>query len=295
MIAYDHHIIYEPKLRTTPSSEQHYEHSVVIRRSPCKKWQKIFSQKWDFFNNQGRDISLYTDRHFAQTQRGQKWAFDVDEVVTFLWESGRDVITYSPQEKFTEALLEYWSLHILLPIYFTVEERFDFLHAGAVEISGNPVLFMAESYGGKSTMTDFFIQRGHAMISDDKVALIEQGDDFLSVPSHPHHRPYRKMEDLGHRVEHMVLSPMPIHAVYDLERADADAPVTIDEIKGIEKFKALRYGSEINFSFLKAKRFDLLSRLANRVPVFRVRVPWDLERLQEVHDTIVAHSNQIEG
>jgi len=142
-------------------------------------------------------------------------------------------------------------------------------------------------------MTDFFLRQGHPLISDDKVAVIETSDRFLAVPSHPHHRPYRKMEDLGYFVENMASVPKPIHAIYELERTDADAQIEIIELAGIEKFKTLRYSSEINLSFLKARRFDFLSRLAREVPVYRISVPWKPERLAEVYSAVIEHSGRV--
>ncbi len=102
------------------------------------------------------------------------------------------------------------------------------------------------------------------------------------------------MEDLGFFVSNIAVYPKPIHAIYELERAEPDADITIDELHGIEKFKSLRYSSEINLSFKKTKRFIFLSHLAKAVPVYRVTVPWDMERLPEVHEVICRHSiNQI--
>ncbi len=186
--------------------------------------------------------------------------------------------------------MKYWTLHIVLPIFFTVEERFDFLHAGAVEVEGKPILFVAESFGGKSTMTDFFMKQGHTMLSDDKVGCYESEGTFYAVPSHPHHRPHRGMEDLGFFVENRSKAPKPIHVIYELEKSDPGAAVVITELSGIEKFKSLRYSSEINLSFLKSKRFTFLSNLAKVVPVYKVTVPWDMERLPEVYTMIVKHS-----
>jgi serine kinase of HPr protein (carbohydrate metabolism regulator) len=181
-----------------------------------------------------------------------------------------------------------------LPLFFTIEETYDFLHAGAVEIDGKPILFIAESFGGKSTMTDFFLKHGHILVSDDKVAIYENNGEFLSVPSHPHHRPHRAMEDLGFFVENIAKEPKPIHAIYELEKSDADVKIKIEQINGVEKFKSLRYASEINIFFLKQKRFEFLMRMANVVTAYKVCVPWDMERLKEVHDAIYAHSEKID-
>ncbi len=267
-----------------------YADTITVREKASQTKTKKLSYKLNFFNNQGRDNALYTDKRFTQTEQGQLWAFKIEGVVTFYWQSGSLILEYVKHENFTETLLVYWYLHIVLPVFFTIEETYDFLHAGAVEVEGKPILFVAESFGGKSTMTDFFMKQGHTMVSDDKVGSFENDGLFYAVPSHPHHRPHRGMEDLGFFVENVAKVPKPIHAIYELEKSDANAEVEIVALHGIEKFKTLRYSSEINLSFLKAKRFRFLSRLAKVVPVYKVKVPWDLERLNEVHKKIVAHS-----
>jgi len=291
VIAYNYYIKFIPEIKMEKSAFGTFENIITIKESVYENWKNDLTYQWTFFNNQGRDIALYTNREFSRTLYGQSWAFDVKDVATFFWTSGSLTLSYDAQEYFTSDLLEYWSLHIVLPIFLTIEERYDFLHAGAVEVKGSPILFVAESFGGKSTMTDFFIKQNHPMISDDKVALREEEGGFLAISSHPHHRPYRKMEDLGYFVENMAHDPKPIHAIYELDRAAADADISITELSGIEKFKTLRFSSEINLSFLKSKRFDFLSNLARQVPVYKVTVPWDMERLNEVHDAICEHSN----
>jgi serine kinase of HPr protein (carbohydrate metabolism regulator) len=181
-----------------------------------------------------------------------------------------------------------------LPVFFSTEEIYDFLHAGAVEVDDKPILFIAQSFGGKSTLTDYFIKQGHRLISDDKVAVIERGGYIRAIPSHPHHRPYRKMEDLGFFVEDMMTELQPIHAIYELERTKSDADIVITELKGMEKFTSLRVSSEMNLSFLKTKRFSLLMQISNQIPVYKVSVPWSLERLAEVHAAITEHTMENE-
>ncbi len=290
MVAYNHTLKFIPPLANEKSVSSSYADTITVREKASQTKTKKLSYKLNFFNNQGRDNALYTDKRFTQTEQGQLWAFKIEGVVTFYWQSGSLILEYVKHENFTETLLVYWYLHIVLPVFFTIEETYDFLHAGAVEVEGKPILFVAESFGGKSTMTDFFMKQGHTMVSDDKVGSFENDGLFYAVPSHPHHRPHRGMEDLGFFVENVAKVPKPIHAIYELEKSDANAEVEIVALHGIEKFKTLRYSSEINLSFLKAKRFRFLSRLAKMVPVYKVKVPWDLERLNEVHKKIVAHS-----
>ncbi len=295
MIAYNHYIKFVPELEDTKKVEGTYSNIITVQENTTFNLENKLLYELTFFNNQGRDLSLYTDREFARTTKDQLWSFEVKDVVTFFWHSGTLTLEYIKHDNFTKKLLEYWCLHIVLPIFFTVEETYDFLHAGAVEVDSKPILFIAESFGGKSTMTDFFMKQGHTMISDDKVATYEKNEEIFSISSHPHHRPYRNMEDLGYIVENFALVPKPIYAIYELEKVDENDEVKIIELQGIEKFKSLRYASEMNLFFLKPKRFEFLMQMANMLSVYKVTVPWNLERLIDVHDQIIQHSNIIQG
>lgn len=289
MIAYDHTITFVPKLTQMKPETNPCREVIEVKAHAPIDAKKQFPYLHRFFVSQGRNITLCSDTPFARTREGVVWGFDVEEIALFFWESGTKTLSYIPQKHFTEALLEYWVLHIVLPLFFTIEEKYDFIHAGAVEVEGRPILFVAESFGGKSTMTDYFLKQGHTLVSDDKVGSYEKEGTFMSVASIPFHRPYRKFEDLGYYFENISDTPKPIEAIYALHRSDTDANIEISELQGVEKFKALRYSSEYNLSFLKTKRFDTIARLAKAVPVYDVIVPWDIERLNEVYSAIVEH------
>lgn len=244
----------------------------------------------NYYSNQGRDIVLGSDEIFSRTKKGRLWSYEVVDVVHFFWNSGTNIILYIPGKLFTQKLLKYWILHIILPTFFTIEETYCFLHAGAVEVSEKPVLFFADSFGGKSTLTNYFLKQGHPLITDDKLAIEEKEGHFFALSSYPYHRPYRQLETLGYFTDNVTVEPKPIHTVYALDRATYDAVVNVTELQGIEKFKVLRYGSEFNLSFLKTNQFAFLSRLFKGVRVYRVTVPWDMERLPEVYSTICEHS-----
>ena len=293
MIAYNHLIQFIPELKKSKNTSSSFKNIIKIKENNSLDFSKNMKFQMTFTNNQGRDIALYTEKEFERTSPKQQWIFDVEGVVTFFWFSGELTIDYSKKDNFTPGLLNYWTLHILLPIFLTIEEHCYFLHAGAIEINNDPILFVAESFGGKSTMTDFFIKQGHPMVSDDKVAIIKEDGKFLAVPSHPHHRPYRNMEDLGYFVKNMSNTPKPIRAIYTLHRVAPDAQVSISELLGLEKFKSLRFSSEINLSFLQQERFKNLGDLAKNVPIFKVNVPWNIERIGEVYTAITEHCNSL--
>ncbi len=87
-------------------------------------------------------------------------------------------------------------------------------------------------------------------------------------------------------------SPNLLHAVYLLEKSEPDAPVEVTELKGVEKFKAFHYSSFIDFDFMKKERFEFFTEMAKHVPVYKVKVPWDFERLEEVYETIVSMNTE---
>lgn len=294
MIAYNHYIKFIPELKNDKKMEGSYSDVITVQESSDITLDEKLPYELTFFNNQGRDLSLWTDREFARTQKGQLWTFEVKGVVTFFWHSGNLSLEYIKHDNFTEKLLEYWCLHVVLPVFFIIEEKYDFLHAGAVEVEGKSILFVAESCGGKSTMTDFFIKHDHILVSDDKVGIFKEKNKFYSVPSHPHHRPYREKETLGYFVDNISNKPTEIKSIYQLEQTDANAVIEISELHGIEKFKSLRFSSEINLYFLKSNRFLFLTDMAEQVPVFKVLIPWDLNRLPEVHNKILLHCAKLD-
>jgi len=246
------------------------------------------------FNSHSRSLSFYSDREFAPSVEGQPWCLEASDVVRFYWVGGQRNVEYEVLEQFTEQLLAFWAIHIILPLYFTLEGMYEFIHACAVEVAGHSILFTAPSHGGKSTITDFFLRKGHRLISDDKVATYRENGAYYAVPSHPNHRPYRKFEDLGYRVDDFSPHARPVDAFYALQSVDPGVEVTISEISGHRKFAQLLPSYLFNFSFMRAARMKYLAEMVSVVPTYRVEVPWDLDRLGEVHDAIFEHRLSLE-
>lgn len=293
MIAYNHYIKFIPKLKNDKKVEDSFIDVVTVKDSSVKSLSKTLSFEMIFPSSQGRDLSLYTDREFESTQKEQIWAFEVKGVVTFFWHSGTLVLDYIKHDNFTEYLLKYWVLHVVLPVFFIIEGIYDFLHAGAVEVEGEPVLFIAPSMGGKSTMTDYFMKQGHTMISDDKVATFQKDGHFYAVPSYSYHRPYRNTEDMGKLVNNFAHIARKMHVIYALEGVSSNKEVTIKQLSGIENFKPLRDAKEMNLFFHESTQLGYLSKIAGTVSVFRVTVPWDVERLDEVYSAIIQHQQNL--
>lgn len=245
------------------------------------------------FSNHGRDLLLLTDRPLALSVGGQPWNLEVRDVVSLSWTGGDPTVRYRLHNEGTRELLVFWFVHIFLPLHLTLERGWDFIHAAAVEIDDNTVLFVAPSTGGKSTLGDYFLKRGHPMLADDKVATFLHEGDYWAVPSHPHHRPFRKFEVLGYPIENFAAQSGPVHAFYALEAAEPDSRVEISEVEGFRKFENLLPHYLFSFRFLKEQRMRWLAQLADKSRLFRVKRPWNLDRMHDVYDAICAHSRSV--
>jgi hypothetical protein len=289
MQAYRHNILYHPPLKVAEGTNDPSLPSIHIEQTLTTPIQKHLQYKFPFYNNQDRNVALYSDIAYTLNTQGRFWAYEVEDVVTFYWEQDTRTIFYIPQKHYSEALLQYWSLHQVLPLFFALEGRYTFLHTAAVEIEGRLVAFLANSFGGKSTLTNFFATQGHRILTDDKIGIIKENGEILAIPSHPYHRPYRNNEDLGIRLKHHINTPTPIEAFYVLKKSPSDASVTFTPLAGLDKFTALRFSTLYNFPFLKQKHFSLLGTITKEIPFFQVTVPWDLAHLPKLYEHICKH------
>ena len=245
----------------------------------------------EYDQNQGREVLLSTNLSFDDNLYGQKWVFTVVDIISFYWQKDSNTIYYHQDVNGSTKLNEYWFLHTFLPIFFTIENKFELIHAGSVEINNRPILFIGPSYGGKSTLTDYFIQQGHAMISDDKVGL-KMSNEIQTIASYPYHRPYREMEDLGIKVDNFMQETKSLHLIYALHPVDKKDKISFQKLKGIDTFNALQYNFDFNLPLNKARSFEFISKVAAQVEIYKLFIPWDLEQLDDVYKAICKHSNQ---
>ncbi|MEM1156219.1 MAG: hypothetical protein AAGI44_18950 [Pseudomonadota bacterium] len=245
----------------------------------------------------GRQLKLQTHGELAATAQGQNRQLVVQNVVSLYWQSGDTAIYYRLDQSGSYDLLSFWFTHILLPLHLTLECNFNFLHASAVEIDQGAILFLAGSTGGKSTMANYFLHRGHGLVSDDKVSTFLEDSACYAEPSCPFHRPWREHEVLGDRVEQFSSAKTPVRTIYLLERNSTDVDIEIEELTGYRKFEALLSNYLYTFDFLHPHRLAWLAELAERTPIYRIRRPWDLSRLGDVYEAICEHerSNTLEA
>lgn len=238
----------------------------------------------------GREACYSTDKPFEHAgETGTLWGFSIKNVAQFSWQVGETAIYYTPDALLNAKLLNFWVLHTILPLTLTLNKTYQMLHMGAVEVQGQPVLFSAESFGGKSTLTDYFIHQGHAMYSDDSIGVFFHDKRFHAVAGYPFYRPYREPEQLGYRANNVANTAAPIAAIYVLKKSTPEVEIKISELRGINKYKILHLGNFMGLDFLKKEAFAVFSKMARSIPVYMITVPWDLNRLDEVYHAIVLH------
>ena len=235
----------------------------------------------------GQEGRYFAKTPFEEADENFSWGLEIKDVLTLIWEANEKTIYYIKEKNYRPERLQFWIYHTFFPMTLELNKFCHFLHVGAVEVQGKTLFFSAPSFGGKSTLTDYFIQQGATLISDDALGIVKKENTYHAMPAYPFHRPYREPEVLGYKVEKFALDTKSIDAMFLLKKANTNAEVTIEEVKGIEKFKTLHQSVFIEFPFRKEQRFTFFAEMAQQIPIYRINIPWDLERLEEVYQTIL--------
>ena len=262
---------------------------IAVCRSPAPICSDMFSIVTEWYDMSGQKARYCANTSFKDADAGFAWALEIRGVMMLLWEPSERTIYYTPKAGYSKARLQFWIYHTFFPMVLELMRRYTVLHVGGVEVAGVPILFSAPSFGGKSTMVDYFVNAGHTLYSDDSLAIEKSDRSYLAVASYPYHRPYRKPEVLGYRVKRFGVIPQPVGALYLLDKQEGYDGIEIVALKGIEKYKAFHHSIFIEFSFRKQERFLFFSEMARHIPVFRIRYPHDMQRLGEVYSKIVMH------
>ncbi len=235
----------------------------------------------------GRSIIVHTDREVTGFQKSQPLVVDIGNVIRLAWSLGGETIQYQILGEGNEELATFWLLHLFLPVFLFVEGHYRFLHASSVMIDDVAVAFVAPPLGGKSTLAAMFVELGHDLVSDDKLATFIYQGEFHVVPSHGRLRPYRQVEDLGYQATIGAHTSTPLAVIYELRRVAGSAPVRIKPLDGFRRLELLSSHSLFGFDQIRAEIFHYLGQMSSKISVRRIDVPEDLARLREVSDAIV--------
>lgn len=181
------------------------------------------------------------------------------------------------------------------------------LHASAVSIADRAVAFVGPPGAGKSTAAAACSRRGHAVLSDDIVALSERNESFHVVAAHPQLRlwpesvevlygaadalprfnpRWEKLHlssgDLGTRFEDRCLA---LGAVYILSERLSDPAPYVQPMRSQEALLSLlvdSYATRTLDREMRAKEFEVLGRLAAKVPVRRLFPHHEIGRIDDL-------------
>ncbi|CAK0750744.1 conserved hypothetical protein [Gammaproteobacteria bacterium] len=179
------------------------------------------------------------------------------------------------------------------------------LHVGAIATQWGAVAFAGASGAGKSTLTATLALRGYPLLCDDTAVVVPRdGDTPLLYPGFPRLKLWR--DTLTHlRLDHRAgvrdhsrfdkfhlpakaffhAEPLPLHALFVLERALNDDDARIESITGmraVEQLSANTYNRRLVGRMARgAANLQQCATVAHQVAVFRYRRPWVLERMEE--------------
>lgn len=184
------------------------------------------------------------------------------------------------------------------------------LHASAVTVDGHAVAFLGTRGGGKTSTLAGCLERGHALLADDLLALREDGEGFIGERGYPALRLWPEQADrfLGHHADLPILhpdfskrrvvvgpgtfgrfaeGPARLRRLYLPERHDDPAaPVELERLPSDQALIALLRHSflprEVQLFGWQPRRLPVLARLAGSAPVVRLRYPSGFDLLPGV-------------
>lgn len=191
------------------------------------------------------------------------------------------------------------------------------LHASAIAVGNRAIALLGPAGSGKSTTAAAFSERGFSVLAEDVVTLDDRGNQFLVRPGYPcirlwpasvkalygseTHLPKLTPNwdkcylDLTEHAEQFHAEPLPLAAIYHLSerRHDAVAPFvqSLDRSEGLLSLIANTYATKLMDKDMRAREFELLTRVLNNVPLRRVTPHADPARIPELCDSIVKDFN----
>jgi hypothetical protein len=187
------------------------------------------------------------------------------------------------------------------------------LHASAIAIGDCALALLGPAGSGKSTTAAAFSERGFSVLAEDVVTLDDRGDHFLVRPAYPCIRLWpasvkalygsesqlpkltpnwnKCYLDLTARPEQFHHEALPLAAIYllDSRRDDDEAPFVtpLDRADGLMSLVANTYATKLMDKQMRAREFELLTRVLKNVPLRRVTPHADPSRIGELCDSIL--------
>jgi hypothetical protein len=188
------------------------------------------------------------------------------------------------------------------------------LHASAIVVDDAAIALVGPAGAGKSTTAAAFSALGFSVLAEDVVTLDDRDDYFLVRPAYPCIRLWPASAaslygsrsalppltpnwdkcylDLTQQSGQFESTPRPLAAIYLLaeRKDDPEAPFVqpLDQAAGLIELIANTYGTKMLDKHMRARQFDLLSRVLAHVPLRRVTPHADAGRIPALCELLLA-------
>lgn len=228
----------------------------------------------------------------------------------------RDVSTIrcQPLPDIPEVTIRHLLLDQVIPLVLSRKGRV-VLHSSAVSTERGVIAFAGKSGRGKSTMALAFAKEGHALVTDDCLALRNENGKWMVLPSYPGVRLWETTaEELAPRnastadvahytskrriidIEGIQFSarPQPLRALYVL--AEERPEIWIEKLAASRGFMAwaeFAYNLDIVHADFLRGHFESVGKLATEIPVFALHYPREFTMLPAVRAAILNHLEEV--
>jgi|SRR5215213_3898433 len=184
------------------------------------------------------------------------------------------------------------------------------LHASAIAIGNDAIALVGPAGSGKSTTAAAFAERGYSVLAEDVVTLDDRGDRFVVRPGYPCIRLWPPAVKALYGSEthlpkltanwdkcYLDLSeqfqgePLPLAAIYQLgqRRHDSAAPFmdALDPSEALMALVANTYATKLMDKQMRAREFEVLTRVVSQLSVRRVTPHKDPARIPDLCDKIL--------
>ena len=262
----------------------------------------------DATDESGKPAFVFTKLHqgdFFRFTYADETEFVVDRAGREIWTTWLEPLT-----------LEDTATYLLGPVmgFVLLLRGLVCLHASAIVVDGMAIALVGPAGAGKSTTAAAFAARGFSVLAEDVVTLDDRGDTFFVQPAYPCIRlwPASAATLYGSRSALPPLTPnwdklyldltqqsgqfenerRRLAAIYLLEERSEDpqAPFVeaLDPAAGMISLIANTYGTKFLDKHMRAREFDVLSRVLQHVPLRRVTPHADPQKLATLCDQLLS-------
>ena len=242
------------------------------------------------------------DGKYFRFRYADETEFVIDKAGTEVWAAWRKPLT-----------IEDTATYLLGPVmgFVMLLRGVVCLHASAVAIGDEAIALLGPAGSGKSTTAAAFAERGYGVLAEDVVTLDDRGDQFLVRPGYPCIRLWPAAVKALYGSEthlpkltpnwdkcYLELSesfqqePLRLAAIYQLgeRRHDVTAPFVrgLDRAEGLMSLVANTYATKLMDKQMRAREFELLTRVVGNVPVRRVTPHSDITQIPELCTRILS-------